>query len=65
MVLETKKDPSELRDMVTTPGGTTIEGLMELEKGNLRVVLIGAVSKASRRAQELEESAETLNYSQK
>jgi pyrroline-5-carboxylate reductase len=43
MVLETKKHPSELRDMVTSPAGTTIEGVMALEKHGVRGALIEAV----------------------
>ncbi|MHA1438345.1 MAG: pyrroline-5-carboxylate reductase [Promethearchaeota archaeon] len=40
MYLETKKHPGELKDMVTSPGGTTITAVHELEKGKLRAILI-------------------------
>ncbi|HEY9679838.1 MAG TPA: pyrroline-5-carboxylate reductase [Drouetiella sp.] len=53
MVLESKAHPALLKDMVTTPAGCTIDGLMELEEGKLRVTLIKAVVKASERAREL------------
>jgi pyrroline-5-carboxylate reductase len=53
MVLETKEHPGKLRDMVTSPGGTTIEGLHELEKGNLRATLMNAVEAAVARSKEL------------
>lgn len=53
MVLESKAHPALLKDMVTTPAGCTIDGLMELEEGKLRVTLIKAVVKAAQRAREL------------
>jgi pyrroline-5-carboxylate reductase len=53
MVLETKAHPALLKDTVTTPAGCTIDGLMELEEGKLRVTLIKAVVKAAERAREL------------
>jgi pyrroline-5-carboxylate reductase len=53
MVLETKAHPALLKDTVTTPAGCTIDGLMELEEGKLRVTLIKAVVKAAQRAKEL------------
>ena len=43
MVLETGIHPGALKDMVTSPGGTTIEGLHELEKGKLRGTVMSAV----------------------
>ena len=42
-----------LKDAVTTPAGCTIDGIMELEEGKLRVTLIKAVVKAAQRAKEL------------
>lgn len=53
MVLETGKHPGQLKDMVTTPGGTTMAGLFSLEEGGLRVSLMNAVAAATRRAGEL------------
>lgn len=53
MVLDSKAHPAMLKDMVTTPAGCTIDGLMELEEGKLRVTLIKAVVKAAERAREL------------
>ncbi len=53
MVLESKEHPAKLRDMVTSPGGTTIAGMHELEKGKLRAVLLNAVEAAVTRSREL------------
>jgi len=53
MVLETGVHPGALKDMVTSPGGTTIEGLHELEKGKLRGTLISAVRAASEKSRKL------------
>ena len=53
MILETGAHPALLKDSVTTPAGCTIDGLMELEEGKLRVTLIKAVVKAAARAKEL------------
>jgi len=53
MVVETGEHPAKLKDMVVTPGGTTIEGLIELERGRLRATFIDAVIRATERAKEL------------
>jgi pyrroline-5-carboxylate reductase len=53
MVLHTGKHPALLKDEVTTPAGCTIDGLLELEEGKLRVTLIKAIVKATERAEEL------------
>jgi pyrroline-5-carboxylate reductase len=56
MVLETGEHPAKLKDQVTTPAGCTIDGILELEEGGLRVTLIKAVVRATERARELLES---------
>jgi len=53
MVLETGYHPAMLKDAVTTPAGCTIDGILELEEGGLRVTLIKAVMRATQRAREL------------
>ncbi len=54
VVLETGDHPALLKDSVTTPAGCTIDGILELEEGKLRVTLIKAVVKATSRAGELQ-----------
>jgi pyrroline-5-carboxylate reductase len=56
MVLATGEHPAKLKDVVTTPAGCTIDGLLELEEGGLRVTLIKAVVRAAERAKQLVES---------
>ena len=53
LLLETGEHPGRLKDMVTSPGGTTIAGLHALEAGGLRHTLMNAVELATRRATEL------------
>ncbi len=56
LVLQTGEHPAKLKDMVTTPAGCTIDGLLELEEGGLRVTLIKAVVRAAERARQLVDS---------
>jgi pyrroline-5-carboxylate reductase len=53
MVLETGQHPGALKDAVTSPGGTTIEGLHEMEKGGVRGALINAVRAAADKSKRL------------
>jgi pyrroline-5-carboxylate reductase len=55
MLMETKEHPGQLRDRVTSPGGTAIAGLATLEEGGLRTTLINAVEVATNRSRELGE----------
>lgn len=57
MVLETGQHPGALKDMVTSPGGTTIEGLHELEKGKLRATVMSAVRAATEKSRKLGQAA--------
>lgn len=53
MTVETGDHPALLKDAVTTPAGCTVDGILQLEEGGLRVTLIKAVVEAARRAREL------------
>ena len=55
MLVETGEHPARLRDMVTSPGGTTIAGLHALERGGLRGTIMNAVEAATKRSKELGE----------
>ncbi len=50
MVIETSRHPAVLKDEVTTPAGCTVDGLLKIEEGGLRVTLIKAVSEATKKA---------------
>jgi pyrroline-5-carboxylate reductase len=56
LYFESGKHPGELKDMVTSPGGTTSAGLHKLEAGGLRAALINAVQAATLRSEELGKS---------
>lgn len=56
MVLETGQHPGSLKDMVASPGGTTIEGLHQLEKAGVRGALMNAVRAAAERSRQLGQS---------
>ncbi len=53
MVLEDKSHTAELKDMVTSPGGTTIRGLRVMEERGVRIAMMGAVIAACERSKEL------------
>lgn len=53
MVLESKEHPAKLKDEVTTPAGVTIDGIMALEDGGIRVTLIKTVDRATEKSKEL------------
>jgi len=53
VALDSGHHPALLKDMVTTPAGCTIDGILELEEGKVRVTLIKAIVKATERAKEL------------
>ena len=56
LLLDTKEHPGQLKDRVTSPGGTAIAGIHTLEKGGLRTTLINAVEAATTRSKELGEA---------
>jgi len=56
MVLETGEHPGVLKDAVTSPGGTTIAGLHQLETGGMRGILMNAVQAATKKSKQLGEN---------
>lgn len=58
LILEKGKSPHEVRDMVTTPGGVTIEGLLELERAPIRYTIMRAVKKATLKSRRISETIE-------
>jgi pyrroline-5-carboxylate reductase len=52
-VERTGKHPADLRNMVTSPGGTTTEALLQLEKGRFRSLILEAVAVACKKAERL------------
>jgi len=63
LLIETQEHPGQLKDRVTSPGGTAIAGLATLESGGLSTTLINAVETATKRSQELGEMM-TKNFSE-
>ena len=53
LILETGMHPGQLKDMVASPGGTTIAGIAALEEGAVRRTFIAAVERATQRSREL------------
>ena len=53
MVLETGMHPGQIKDMVTSPGGTTIEGCEALERGGMRGAVIDCINKAAEKSKKL------------
>jgi len=55
LLLESKEHPGQLKDRVTSPGGTSIAGIHTLEQGGLRTTIMDAVEAATKRSRELGE----------
>ncbi|MDY6834010.1 MAG: pyrroline-5-carboxylate reductase [Chloroflexota bacterium] len=53
LVQQTQKHPAELRNMVTSPGGTTAEGIQELEQGSIRALFTQAIMASYEKAKDL------------
>ena len=53
LILETQEHPAKIKDMVTTPGGTTIEAIYELEGSQIRQALMRAVKEATEKCQRI------------
>lgn len=58
MVLNTQEHPAKLKDMVTTPAGVTVDGIMKLEEGGIRVAFFKAIEEAAKKSGELKLDSE-------
>ena len=56
LVLKTREHAAKIKDMVTTPGGTTIEAIYELEGSQIRPALMRAVEKATEKCQKIRQN---------
>jgi pyrroline-5-carboxylate reductase len=55
LVLDLNEEPSKIRDMTTTPGGTTIEAIYQIEQSKIRPAMIRAVEEATKKSQTIRE----------
>ncbi len=58
MVLETDEHPAKLKDMVTTPAGVTVDAVMKLEEGGVRVAFFKAIEEATDKSSRLKQDRE-------
>ncbi len=55
LVIDLKEDPAKIKDMTTTPGGTTIEAIYQLEQSRIRPAMIRAIEEATKKSQTIRE----------
>ncbi len=55
LVLDLPEDPAKIRDMTTTPGGTTIEAIYQIEQSQIRPAMIRAIEEATKKSQSIRE----------
>jgi pyrroline-5-carboxylate reductase len=55
LVIELHEDPAKIKDMTTTPGGTTIEAIYQIEQSQIRPAMIRAIEEATKKSQSIRE----------
>ena len=55
LVIDLKEDPAKIKDMTTTPGGTTIEAIYQIEQSQIRPAMIRAIEEATKKSQAIRE----------
>jgi pyrroline-5-carboxylate reductase len=55
LVIDLHEEPSKIKDMTTTPGGTTIEAIYQIEQSQIRSAMIRAIEEATKKSQEIRE----------
>ena len=60
LVIDLNEEPAKIKDMTTTPGGTTIEAIYQIEQSQIRPAMIRAIEEATKKSQAIREK---LKYS--
>jgi len=55
LVVDLNEEPSKIKDMTTTPGGTTIEAIYQIEQSQIRSAMIRAIEEATKKSQAIRE----------
>jgi pyrroline-5-carboxylate reductase len=55
LVIDLNEDPAKIKDMTTTPGGTTIEAIYQIEQSQIRPAMIRAIEEATKKSQSIRE----------
>lgn len=55
LIVDLKEDPAKIKDMTTTPGGTTIEAIYQIEQSQIRPAMIRAIEEATKKSQAIRE----------
>ena len=55
LIIDLKEEPSKIKDMTTTPGGTTIEAIYQIEQSQIRAAMIRAIEEATKKSQTIRE----------
>ncbi len=55
LVIDLHEDPAKIKDMTTTPGGTTIEAIYQIEQSQIRPAMIRAIEEATKKSQTIRE----------
>ena len=55
LVIDLHEDPAKIKDMTTTPGGTTIEAIYQIEQSQIRPAMIRAIEEATKKSQAIRE----------
>jgi len=58
LILDLNEEPAKIRDMTTTPGGTTIETIYQIEKSQIRTAMVKAIEKGTKKSQTILEKLE-------
>ena len=55
LIIDLNEDPAKIKEMTTTPGGTTIEAIYQIEQSQIRSAMIRAIEEATKKSQTIRE----------